>query len=344
MAEYYNIRFPINKDGFLSEIRYRVLGGDKAHFGFFKALKLAEEKWNKRINNIDLHRDDGMTSILTIILDENDNDYISRIATEYNEDTYEIERSTIRLNLNLINSILANGKQKRVASIIMNAIGCSMGLKHREIRNIVLGTRSIMYDYAFFNNKFVLPSKPAEVDVLLCNDLYNKPPGQSSGDNPNDDGIITYILGNNYSFNTTFINPFDVSDEAELVFMGKVKEKKHIVKQDEDYWITYKARVDHKVKGKLADPYEVEIHQYGSDEGGNIPALHNLRYLQAGDSIVFMGNYKENGILSAVNEGDGLFVKHPGLDRYSSSLEGSLLSNVQFSLDQLLGCNRGCKC
>ncbi|MFS1514020.1 hypothetical protein VQL36_16480 [Chengkuizengella sp. SCS-71B] len=259
------------------------------------------------------------------------------------KDEHTIDHSVV--NLNVSNHNLNSYDTAKLSAVACNAVGHALSLKnHIEPYN------SVMYKDMFLDHNFALAEYPQDCDKNSVIDVYSKPPGEAHKGTTHKKKYEEFKLykdknaRENHKQDVKFLNPLDVSDYADLVFVGKVKEKKNIIKQDEDYWMTFKARVDHKVKGKLADPYEVEIHQYGSDEGGSIPALHNLRYLQAGDSIVFMGNYKENGILSAVNEGDGLFVKHPGLDRYSSSLEGSLLSNVQFSLDQLLGCNRGCKC
>ncbi|MFS1514018.1 hypothetical protein VQL36_16470 [Chengkuizengella sp. SCS-71B] len=342
---FYNMRYPaVSQTNFKAEIKYyfedSVYTPPDSGLKFKDNFNAAIAKWKEELYDYvgfeEIHNGNDQSINLRIKFDDRNHHWIEK--TDYVVEASTVISTTITFNKNYLMEPRLKDYQVRLNSIALNAIGNVLSLLRVEGEE---NYEPIMRDHTFRNGQFLLPEQPSREEIEQVQHIYGKAPGDATlGDSVAYDGYPSYFI---FEENVYF-NPQDVFYTADLVFMGIVKEKKNIFKQDEDYWMTYKVRVDHKVKGKLADPYEVEIHQYGSDEGGNIPALHNLRYLQAGDSIVFMGNYKENGILSAVNEGDGLFVKHLGSDRFVSSLEGSPLSNVQFSLDQLLGCHRRCKC
>ncbi|MFS1514017.1 matrixin family metalloprotease [Chengkuizengella sp. SCS-71B] len=217
-------------------------------------------------------------------------------------------------------------EEERLILVAMQAIGHAMGLDSSN-------TRSVMYPVAYSaGNEFEL-SKPTYEDLKAVVELYSAKPGESGGIGGRNGIQYSHLK---YKDDTQNYYTPDIFDAADVAFTGKVIEKPHIRKDDDNHWMGYRIRVDQKFKGKLADPHEVEIHQSGSDEGGDISTDNNLRYLQTGDTIIFMGNYRDNGTLSAVNEGDGLFVQHQVSDRYSSSLKNSPLSKIHFTFEQLV--------
>ncbi|MDP5277060.1 matrixin family metalloprotease [Chengkuizengella axinellae] len=336
---YYNMRYPtISKTNSRAKIYYAIMFEPKKldlkyKEKFENAWKTAIQKWTDLLDGyVDFEESYDVNNVNLFLRGEDKSNLdwvgINNTAVKETVDgkvTSEIKGNVAYLNMAYIQK--DKYTDERAAAIAMHEIGHALSLDHNKSKNV-----SVMYDSAFstFNN-FLLSPTPTSLDTKPVKTVYLYPVGEAvSGLAPEQDLTHT-LMEEDYS------NPNDALQASDVAFEGIVLEKGDTITQDgENYWSSYKVRLDQPLKGCTMEPSEFTIHQFGGTEGGCVSRLKNLRYLLEGDRIVFMGKYRDDGILSAVNEWDGLFIQNPDSNRFSCARSVSRVSNIEYSFEQLL--------